>query len=251
MECDTIHVDHQKHCFVGYLTAGYPSRAESIDIMKACCEAGLDVLELGFPARDASMDGEVIRKAQARVDKALGQDLTYWRQVRQAVSVPIWLMGYRQDLMEKDIYLRLAEEGLYDALVIPDMEQQEREELGKKLRPFGVSVVGFINGQQTREDVDRALRGTDLIYHQLYCGPTGVAHNDSSYLPLLRYARETSNARLFAGFGINSAERVEELLQNGYHGAIIGSAIMKLLQEGQDQAYQFIRNVHNVVRSVA
>lgn len=241
----------RKRSFVGYWTAGFPNADESVRIMKACCDAGLNILEIGFPAQDASMDGEVIKKAQACVDKSLAQNEDYWRTVRQEIAVPIWLMGYKADLFRDAVYLRLAKERLYDAIVIPDMSQAEREALSQELQPFGISVVGFINSQQPREETDRALSKETLIYHQLYCGPTGVAHNDDSYLSLLHYAQQTSHARLFAGFGINSPERVEELLRNGFDGVIVGSAIMKLHEQSSEKAYQFIKDVHRIVRSVA
>ena len=243
-------VSENKHSFVGYITAGFPNRTESLSIIKKCCQSGLDILELGFPAKDSCMDGEVIRKAQEQVDKTLAEDLGFWREIRGEINVPIWLMGYRQDLLHHDIYLTLAKENLYNALVIPDTDQNEREHLQKLLSPFHVDVVGFINNEMEQDDIDRVLRNSAIVYHQLYCGPTGVAHNDNSYLPLMHYARGKSKARLFAGFGINSAERVMELIQNGYDGTIIGSAIMKMLENDEEQAYRFIQEIHCAIRSV-
>ena len=243
-------LQENKRYFVGYVTAGYPDRENSIRIIRKCCQSGLDIIELGFPARDASLDGDVIRKAQMLVDKNLDSDITYWREIRAAVNNPIWLMGYRQDLLNDDVYLKLAKEELYDALVIPDMEQDERQKMQLQLLPFNVTVVGFINSEMSKANLDKTLQEADIIYHQLYCGQTGVAHNDDSYLSLMNYTRANSKAKLFAGFGINSSERVRKLLQHGYDGTIIGSAIMKLLETDETQAYQFIADVHNAVRSI-
>ncbi|MBQ8074201.1 MAG: tryptophan synthase subunit alpha [Clostridia bacterium] len=235
--------------FVGFMVAGYPSREESIGVIRDCCAAGLDVLELGFPARDASMDGPVIRAADALVDPALAEDLPYWREIRRVVSIPIWLMGYREDLLREDICFRLAEEGLYDALVIPDMTETERAALRQRLTPLGIQVMGFINGEQSPAERDLALREAELIYHQLYCGETGIAHNDSGYLQLYEYARAHTRAKIYAGFGISTPERVRELLGHGYDGTIIGSAIMQHLLEGEAGALAFIRQVHETTRA--
>ena len=236
--------------FVGYLVAGFPSREESIRVFKDCCEAGLDVLELGFPAKNPHLDGDVIRRTQRQIDYALAQDIDYWREVRKNVMVPVWLMGYRDDLEDNDIYLKLAQEHLYDALVLPDAEFSERMKLQKRLKPYEVDVVGFINGTMSQKEIDRVLLHSGLIYHQLYCGPTGICHNDDSYLPLYRYAREHSNARIFAGFGINNPERAEELLLHGYDGVIIGSVIVKHLLEREEDACRFIESIHEVCRQV-
>ena len=235
--------------FVGYLVAGYPDRNNSLRIIRDCCEAGLDILELGFPARDASMDGATIRQAQERVDKTLAKDLNYWRAVREAVSVPIWLMGYAQDLSDQDICIRLGQENLYDALVIPDADQSQRARMRKLLEPKGIEVVEFINANMSHSEVDMALSSSRLIYQQLYCGVTGVAHSDDSYLPLMRYARANSQAKLFAGFGISTRERVQELLGNGFDGAIIGSAIVNQLLHGEKDAIAFIRSLNEAAHS--
>ena len=235
--------------FVGYLVAGYPSREESLRVIRDCCAAGLDILELGFPASDASLDGEVIRTAQAQVDPALAGDLTYWREIRRQVSVPIWLMGYRRDLVETGICLKLAQEHLFDALVIPDLPEPETSALRWQLKSLGISVVGFINSMQPRQETDRVLREADLIYHQLYCGPTGVTHTDNSYLALLDYARQHTEAKIFAGFGISTAARVRELLAHGYDGIIIGSAIVHHLLEGEEAALSFIREIQSTIQS--
>ena len=235
---------------MGYLVAGYPDRKSSLRIFRNCCAAGLDILEIGFPARDASLDGDVIRKAQARAEQSVAQDIDYWRAVRSAVPTPIWIMGYQQDLLEGDMYLRLAREGLYNALVIPDATLAEQENIRQRLAAYGVSVVGFINSRMDRAEVERVLTDTDLIYHQLYCGPTGVTHNDSGYLPLYRYARAHSKAKIYAGFGINSAQRVQELLRHGYDGAIIGSAIVSHLLENEQRVYRFIRDIRHSMENI-
>lgn len=241
---------HEPHSFVGYVTAGYPTREDSLRIMQKCCQAGVDILEIGFPASNPQFDGQVIRTAMAQVDFSLAKDMAYWREVRKAVAVPIWLMGYSCDLLEGDIYLQLAREGLYDALVIPDVLECRRAALAETLRPYGVEVLGFVNPMQTQDEVADVAARAGLIYHQLYCGPTGVSHEDDGYLPLFHRVREMSHAKVYAGFGISTPERALQLLHSGYDGVIVGSAIMKLLMKDEDEAYAFIRSIHQTVRSV-
>ena len=236
--------------FVGYLVAGYPNREESIALARSCCENGLDILEIGFPARNPSADGEVIRHALEKVDLKLGGDLTYWRELRAAVEAPIWIMGYHDDLVTGDAYLKLAQEGLYDVLVVPDMDNGKRVELSKKLAPLGVDVIGFINPMSAGKELSACFEHLPLIYHQLYCGPTGETNDSQDYLPLLHKAREASNAKVFAGFGISTPERAQELLHSGFDGVIVGSAIMKQLSQSVEATHELIKRIHNAVRSV-
>ncbi len=236
--------------FVGYLVAGYPNREESLALARSCCEKGLDILEIGFPARNPSFDGEVIRIAQEKVDHKLGSDITYWRELRAAVDAPIWIMGYHNDLFADDIYLKLAQEGLYDVLVIPDMRNSERVELTTKLAPLGVDVMGFIHPKSDAEELSTCFEYLPLIYQQLYCGPTGETNDSQDYLPLLHAARKAGKAKVFAGFGITTPERAQELLQSGFDGVIVGSAIMKQLTHSVDSTHDLIKRMHDAVRSV-
>src|SRR5262249_10158066 len=48
---------------VGYLPAGFPSVDGAITAIRAMVEAGVDVVEVGFPYSDPVMDGPVIQRA--------------------------------------------------------------------------------------------------------------------------------------------------------------------------------------------
>lgn len=84
---------------VGYLLAGYPDRERFLETAAECERTGLDILEVGFPAADPSSDGEVIQHAHTLADHSICRDLGYWRALRGAVECPIWVMGYRDDLL--------------------------------------------------------------------------------------------------------------------------------------------------------
>lgn len=240
----------RRHSFIGYLVAGYPNREESLKLAAACCNKGLDVLEIGFPARDPSLDGEVIRQAQEKVDPLLAADLTYWQALREAVDAPIWLMGYYHDLVAGGACFSLAKAALFDVLVVPDMHNHERVELAAALKPYGVDVMGFIHPQSAEEELAACFNGLPLIYQQLYVGPTGEANDNQDYLPLLSRARATCDAKVFAGFGIATPERATELLRSGFDGVIVGSAIMKQLTYSAEAAQELIERIQDAVRSV-
>src|SRR5699024_990454 len=54
---------------VVYLPVGYPDVDGSIAAAKAAVDAGADIIELGFPYSDPSMDGPLIQQAvQAALD---------------------------------------------------------------------------------------------------------------------------------------------------------------------------------------
>ncbi len=239
-----------KRRFVGYLVAGYPNREESIALMRRCCEAGVEILEVGFPSSTPTLDGPVIRKAQEEADASVAESLTYWRALRKAVTASIWLMGYGKDLIDTGIYRKLAQEKLLDVLVIPDVSAQTRVKLREELLPLGVEVIGFTNPESTIEELEYCFRNMKIIYQQLYCGQTGISHNDRSYEELLRKTRANCDALVYAGFGISSTERARELLQSGFDGIIIGSAIVAKAAESEQSALEFIKEMRRATAGV-
>jgi len=45
---------------IGFLPAGFPTRKESIEIIKSMIDGGVDAIEIGYPYSDPVMDGPVI-----------------------------------------------------------------------------------------------------------------------------------------------------------------------------------------------
>lgn len=48
---------------IGYLPAGYPTVAGSIELIHAMLDNGVDLIEVGLPYSDPLMDGPVIQEA--------------------------------------------------------------------------------------------------------------------------------------------------------------------------------------------
>ena len=46
-----------KKALVGFISAGDPDYATSLEIIKSACSAGLDIIELGVPFSDPTCDG--------------------------------------------------------------------------------------------------------------------------------------------------------------------------------------------------
>lgn len=239
-----------RHYFVGYLTAGYPTRAAFLELLERCEDVGMQIFEIGYPARNPYCDGEIIRRAHQTIEPGLAGDLDFWRELRTHLAHPLWLMGYQEDLMENGAYRQLAENGLIDNLVIPNLTLEERQRLRRELAPLGVDVMGFTSDAQSEEENDAVYRDFPLVYQQLYTGPTGVQNNSDSYLRLLERARRTARGYVFAGFGIGTPQRAEELLKNGFDGVIIGTAIMKKLNESEPALLQFVTDLNKTVNEV-
>lgn len=236
-------IEDGKKLLVGYLLAGYPQKESFLKLLTNCEAAGVDIFEIGFPSLDPSNDGEVIQKAHQMVDEVVCSDVSYWAEIRKAVSKPIWVMGYKSDLITTGFYRILAQMELIDALVIPDISFQERQKLSEELAVHGVDIVGFVNPEMQEAELEECFSNTALVYQQLYTGPTGMSVETDNYTEILGKASKYKNTKVFAGFGISTPQRVNQLLNSGFDGAIVGTAMIKKLNASEDELIAFIKEL--------
>jgi len=233
---------------VGYLVAGYPDSERFFDVLKESAR-GLDILELGYPSEKPYLDGPLIREAHAAADRKAASAPEYWRRIREATDVPIWIMAYREDFVDTGVYRVLAEQHLVDSVVLPDTEHDRLVAISDELSPFGVDVVRFLNPGMTKAEMDSELDGASLVYEQLYAGKTGEANHESHYAGMLAYSRAHSDALCFAGFGISTREKVEEVISAGFDGAVIGTELIRRLNTSLEEFGDFIESVHRAVET--
>ena len=83
---------------IPYLTAGYPTKDETVDLLLATQAGGADVIEVGVPCGDPFMDGPVIAKCHEvarQQDVDLTQCISDVMTAREkGLTVPVILMGY-------------------------------------------------------------------------------------------------------------------------------------------------------------
>ncbi|CAN0541894.1 unnamed protein product, partial [Ectocarpus sp. 12 AP-2014] len=53
--------EDKQAAFIPYLTAGYPKRDDTVELLLALQEGGADVIELGVPFTDPQADGATIQ----------------------------------------------------------------------------------------------------------------------------------------------------------------------------------------------
>ena len=226
---------------VGYLLAGYPDRERFFHVAKGCEKQGLTVLEVGYPSKSPVSDGEVIRSAHTQADMSVCSDMEFWRELRRTVHLPIWLMAYSEDLVAGDFYRALCKERLIDALVIPDMYLSHRKRLLNETAEWEVDVLGFLTPESGDDEIADVLEHFPIIYYTLYTGPTGMDHETPSYTHLLKNIYTSSHKGIFAGFGIQTPQQMATLLDDGFAGAIIGTVMIKQLNQSTRELYELVR----------
>lgn len=246
---ETYLMEH-KHSFVGFFTAGYPNTEQFYDTIKEAQMNGMGIFEIGFPSENPYADGELIKESHKQIDHKISTDISFWKKLREMIENPIWIMGYKEDLIDTGIYKILAKEKVMDAIVIPIMDIEERTKLLEELKEYEVDLLGFIGDRLEWENNYVACEQFPIIYQQLYSGPTGCVNNTDSYRRLLYSAKQSTNGYLFAGFGIGTVERAVGLLKDGFDGVIIGTAIIKKMNLSNQELMEFLSNLNRAVDEV-
>ncbi|HFH8836843.1 tryptophan synthase subunit alpha [Streptococcus agalactiae] len=235
--------------FVGFLPAGYPDCEEFLKIIKDCENAGLEVIEIGYPPKNPYADGQVIKNAYKEIDYNTIKNMDYWRRIRQSITIPIWVMGYAEDLVVTENYIELAASGVVDGLVIPDISLEKYIEIRDILKEYNVDCVRFI--QNKSENKEAEFAEASIVYYQLINGVTGDTNlvEEKQYDSIIELRAKYENPCMFGGFGINTAEKATKLLQQRFDGFIIGTALVNMLNISKDDLINFIKGVSDKTRN--
>lgn len=234
---------------VTYQCVGDPDEAESIELAVACADAGADVLELGCPFSDPTADGPAIARASQRA-LARGGGLEETLRVARAVrarkpDVGIVLFGYYNPLFvrgEDAAVSAVASAGI-DALLVVDLPTDEAGSLRAAAAQRGLGVVPLVAPTTKEPRITRiaAVAKQSPVPFVYYVSMTGVTGGAGAHDVLADAAAQAAKVRemtgrpTVVGFGIDSAARAR-VAGNGADGVVVGSAIVRLIEEGKTPA---------------
>jgi len=225
-----------------YFTAGFPELDDTVTVLKALENAGVDMVEIGMPYSDPTADGPVIQESS---EKAISGGMTIpklfeqLKNIRQQIKIPIVLMGYLNPVMQyglENFCKKAAEVGI-DGSILPDLPFDLYEKDYKSLfESNNLSNVFLVTPQtpdQRLQQLDKASKG--FIYVVSTNSTTG---NDSKEATSNEeYLNKISSSNLknptLIGFNIKDNASFTNACKYA-NGAIIGSAFVKMLNESED-----------------
>ena len=227
-----------------YFTAGFPNLDDTVPIIRNLAGAGADLIEVGMPYSDPMADGETIQQSSMRaLRNGLTLDLLFaqLREARQHTGVPLILMGYFNQVMQygPERFVRAAREAGVDGLILPDLPFAEYDEQFRELAEAADLRVTFLITPNT--DTDRLREIGSLSSGFLYVVSSSSITGKSGAITdeQIAYFKRIADAGLaqprLIGFGISDAESFRTACRYA-NGAIIGSAFIRALAEGDDVA---------------
>jgi len=222
---------------VGFVTAGDPNPAASMDILSAMCEAGLDILELGIPFSDPTADGPVIQRSSARslshgtyIDTVL--DMT--RQLRQTFEIPIVLFSYYNPILAYGIsnFHREALNAGADAVLVVDLPPEESVEMFPQDTEHHLPLIHLVAPTTPPERMRRiAASATGFLYLVSMTGVTGsTGLNLSNIQTQIESIQRSAHIPVCVGFGVSTPEDAASVSAVA-DGVVIGSAFERLIEE--------------------
>jgi len=256
---DQLFAEKQSDILNIYFTAGYPQLEDTGRIIKALAENGVDLIEVGMPYSDPLADGPTIQQSgQQALKNGMTLPLLFEQieAVRKEVEIPLILMGYFNQVMqygERRFFERCASAGI-DGLILPDLPIYEYENFYREMVEANGLRTSFLMTPQTNEarirEIDRLSTG--FVYMVSDASITGAKRGLSE--KQLEYFQRINQMQLdsprLIGFGISDHNSFSTACQYA-NGAIIGSAFIRALAEGNnisDTIIQFVNSIRKGIK---
>lgn len=226
---------------VAYLMAGDPGVEKSGEYILRAQQAGADLIEIGLPFSDPIAEGEVIQGASVRALGAgatLEQIFCMVEKIRPQIHVPLAFMTYLNPVFVYgyDRFFSRCNNCGVGALIIPDLPFEEQHEVKAAARPYGIDIVSLIapTSRQRIQMIAREAEG--FVYLVSSMGVTGMRSEIATDIAaLVREIRAATDIPVAVGFGVSTPEQAAQYAALS-DGAIVGSAIVKLIAEYGDHA---------------
>jgi tryptophan synthase alpha chain len=236
-----------ERALIAYLMAGDPEPVLTPRIARAVARHA-DILELGLPFSDPIADGPTIQAAGTRALRAGMRPAHIFgiiAAVRAETAIPIVVMSYYNPLLRVglDRFLeQLAAVG-GDGIIVPDLPLEEAGDLLSAAQKHRIDVIMLIAPTTPDERLEQICRASSgFVYLVSLLGVTGAraAVSDEVKPLVARVAARRRDIPIAVGFGISKPEHVREIVASGAQGVIVGSAIVDLIAEYQDEPEQLI-----------
>lgn len=232
----------EKRCaFIPFLTAGDPSLVATQRYIRALDDAGSSIIEIGIPFSDPVADGPTIQAANIRALEAGVKLVDIFNMVealREEVAAALVFLTYanRIEHYGVEVFFEKCQQVGVDGVIIPDMPLEEIDAYEVIATQYGVDVIRLI-APTSKDRIEAIVKGAKGF---LYCvssmGVTGVRQEITTNLgEMLRPVQEVAKVPTAVGFGISTKEQIEAIKEHT-EGIIVGSAIVKLIEQYGEEA---------------
>ena len=208
---------------IAYITASYPDKKFSIELINTLKEAKVDGVELGIPFSDPVADGEIIQEANKKAleNRFKIKDIF---EISKNIDIDTYWMGYFNNFYKKgyDFMVEKAKELNIKGFIIPDLPYEEAITYSDKF-----PLISFVAPTDNKERIKKILQNPkEFIYLVAYTGITGKEKNENLE-EVINNIKEVTQTPIYIGFGVN--EKTAKEKSKNVDGVIVGSRFVKIL----------------------
>ncbi len=252
---DTLFREKKADILSVFFTAGYPGLEDTVPVINELVREGVDLIEIGIPFSDPLADGPVIQDSSLRAIRNgmnIRKLFDQIRDIRTEVNIPLVLMGYLNPVYQYGVenFCRQAHACGIDGVILPDLPIYEFAEHYKSVfEEYNLHNIFLISPQTPEERIRMIDQETHGFIYMVSSSSITGAKNDISDTQVQYFERikamNLSNPALI-GFGISNKETYQRACRYA-HGAIIGSAFIKAISEGDldTSIQQFINTIRS------
>ena len=243
--------------FIPFITCGDPDLDTTAALARTMAEAGADLIELGIPFSDPTAEGPVIQGANFRALKdgiTTDKIFTFVKNLRQDVHVPMVFMTYANVVFSygTERFLSTCRDIGIDGLILPDLPYEEKDEFLPLCQEHGVDLISLIAPTSENRIAMIAREAQGFLYIVSSLGVTGTRSEIKTDLAsIVKVVRENTNIPCAIGFGISTPEQARKMAELS-DGAIVGSAIVKLLErygrDAPEHIGEYVKSMKDALR---
>lgn len=226
--------------FIAFITCGDPDLETTAAAVRTAVANGADLIELGIPFSDPTAEGPVIQGANLRaLNGGVTTDKIFAlvRELRQDIETPFVFMTYANVIFSygTERFLSACHDIGIDGLILPDLPFEEKEEFLPVCHTYGVDLISLIAPTSADRIAMIAKEAEGFLYIVSSLGVTGMRSEIKTDLKsIVDVVRQNTDIPCAIGFGISTPEQGQKMAAIS-DGAIVGSAIIKLLEKyGKD-----------------
>ncbi|MEU7633307.1 tryptophan synthase subunit alpha [Nocardia sp. NPDC049220] len=239
---------------IGYLPAGFPDLAGSIEVVRAMVESGCDIVEVGVAYSDPVMDGPTIQAAAEQALRGGVRVRDVFSVVEaingaggKAVVMSYWnpVLQYGVDRFARDL---AAAGGA--GVITPNLIPEEADDWFVASATHNLDRIFLVAPSSTEERLVKTLEASSgFVYAASTMGVTGARDAVSSAAPALcARIRAHSDIPIGVGLGVRSGAQAAEIASYA-DGVIVGSALVSAVGEGMEAVRALTAELAQGVRS--
>jgi tryptophan synthase alpha chain len=230
---------NKRAAFIPFIVAGDPDLKTTEALVLKIAECGADIIELGIPFSDPLADGPTIQTASQRALKngVHVKEILGMAERLKGIDTPLILMTYFNPVFQYGLrsFAEDCRRSGINGVIIPDVPPEEARPWVLEAKSLNLDTIFLLAPTSSTERIKLASRySRGFLYYVSVTGVTGARGKLPDEMEAaIGQIRKYSRKPVAVGFGISTPDQVKEVSRLA-DGVIVGSAIVKIIEENRE-----------------